>query len=110
MHHLEVPDPLARPGIQADEAFAKETRTGPIAPICIIRRRLHAYIDIAELFVGRHGSPGASVSRVAVGFVEPGIGAKLAALGYGMKDPEAFAGSDVVSADVPLHELRRGGQ
>ena len=97
---LEVPDPLAGLGVDADDAFGEEVVAGAHAAVPVVGRGAGRQIDVAELLVDRHRAPDVRVAAVAPRFVVPGVGAELPALGDGVEDPLHFAGAGVEAAHV----------
>ena len=51
---LEVPDALARSGVEADEAFGEEIVAGSVPAIVIVSRGADRQIDIAQFGIGAH--------------------------------------------------------
>ena len=51
---LEVPDALARSGVEADEALGEEVVAGTVPAIVIVSRSADRQIDIAQFGIGAH--------------------------------------------------------
>src|SRR5882724_1519942 len=100
MHQLEMPFALAGFQVDADQRFAEEIVAGAMAAVKIAGWGFDRQIDKAELFVDGNLRPDAGVAGVFGGALFPGVVAKFAFLGDGVKNPEALAGTDVEAANV----------
>src|SRR5882762_7205764 len=94
--------PFAFAGLQinANQGFAEQIITGAMAAVEVTSRRFNRQVDQAELLVHSDLGPDAGVSGVFCRAIIPSVVAKLTLFRNGVKDPEAFAGSNVEAAHI----------
>ena len=97
---LEVPDALARSGIQADEALGEEVVARAVPAIVIVSRGAHWQIDITQFGIGAHQGPDVGVAGVFPRAVFPGLVAKGTFLWDGFKDPLLGTSAHVEAAHI----------
>ncbi len=78
VHHLEVPLPLARLQIDANEAFSKQIVPGPISAVEIGSGRFNGQVDKPEFLVNGNLRPDTGIAIHGPRVVQPRIIAKLA--------------------------------
>ena len=100
VHGLEVPDPLAGLGVDADDALREQVVAGAHAAVPVVRWGPGGQVDVAQLLVHRHRAPHVGVAAVAPRLVVPGVGAELLPLRDGVEDPLPLARADVEAAHV----------
>ena len=105
-----MPDPLARPRVEADQAIGKETVSGAISTIEISGRHFHRNVHIPQFFIGAQRRPCAGVACVFPGIVFPCFVAELAGARNRMKSPDPFPRADIEAADVARNVLFRSGR
>ena len=112
MHELEVPDPLAGGGVEADEALGEQVVSGAVAAIGVVGGRFDRQVDVPQLQVGGHRRPDTRVAGIGPGVVLPGVVAELTCHRDGVKDPASLAGPYVVTPNEPGRVLlgRRKGR
>ena len=99
---LVVPQPLTGLEVNRDEAVGEQIITVTMPTVVVVGRHLGGEVGDTELLVDAHLTPGSGVARVSPRPVEPGVVAELVGSGNRVKDPPAFAGTCVDSADVAL--------
>src|SRR5436309_4184553 len=92
-----MPQPVARPGIQSDDAVREEVVSAMADANEIILGRSGGYEGDAALFVQRHAAP--AIRGIALGLV-PGVVAKLARLRHRVECPAMLTGDDVEAPNV----------
>src|ERR1700751_2168326 len=100
MDSLEVPQPLARPGIQSKQGVREKIVTHPIRSIKIKHRRTGRNIDDAPLLIERHASP---VVCRPCGFPRiggPGGVTKFARVWDGVESPAQTACTNIEGANI----------
>ena len=102
---LVVPQPLTGLEIHRDEAVGEQVVAVTMPTVIVVGRHLGGEVGDAELLVDAHLTPGSCVTRVSPRLVEPGVVAELVGSGNRVKDPPAFAGTCVESANVALDVL-----
>ena len=100
MDHLEVPDPLAGLGVDADEAVRKQVVAGAMPAVHVVGRRAGRQVDVAQLEVGAEHRPDVRHPRVLPGVVEPRLDPRLAGPRDRTPGPPEGARPDVVRPDV----------
>ena len=105
VHELEVPNPLAGLGVEADQRVREQVVAGTVAAVVVGDRRADGQVDVAQLGVGAHVRPHVGPARPLPRVVAPGLVAELAGLRDGVEDPLHLAGADVVAAHVPRRRL-----
>ena len=100
MHHLEMPDPFARLGVQTDQAFGEEIVAEPMAAVEVVGGCADRQIDVSQRFVRAHPGPYVRAARGLPGLVLPGLVPELSFLGYGLEHPFLFPVSHVEPAHV----------
>ena len=101
MDRLEVPDDLARAGVEADDRLGVDVVAVPVAAVVVVRRRAEGQVDVAELLVGAHHGPDVRVAHLPPGLVLPGLDVGLALARHGVERPLQPAAADVETAHVP---------
>ena len=109
MHELEVPDPLAGLGVQADQRVREQVVAGAVPAVVVGHRRADRQVDRAELRVGAHVRPDVRPAGPFPRLVAPGLVAELARLRNRVEDPLHLAGAHVVAADVSWRRLLTAG-
>jgi len=97
---LEVPDDLAGPGVETDDALRIQVVPEPVAAVIVVGRRAGRDVDIAQLRIGAEQPPSIGGAGVAPRLVLPGLVPRLARLGNRMKLPQLAAGAHIEAADV----------
>src|SRR5207244_7587507 len=100
MNELVVPHSFAGFGVKTHQALPEKAITGPMAAIQIIGRRLDRQVHVPEILVRGHRTPDTRLSRVAPGFVLPGVVTELARPWDGVEDPDALAAPRVKAAHM----------
>src|ERR1700691_3759908 len=100
MHHLEMPDEFSRPGIEREQAIAKEVRSGSIGSVEVIFRAGGRDEDDAALFIERQTAPGVCAPHRFPCVFRPGVVSKLARMRNGMEYPDQAPGLNVVGTNV----------
>ena len=97
---LEVPDALARSGVEADEALGEEIVSRAVPAVVVVGRGAHRQIDIAQFGIGAHQGPDIGVSSVFPRAVFPSLVTEGPFLWDGFKDPLLCAGAHVEAAHI----------
>ena len=108
VHHLEMPFPLARPQIDADETLGKQVVSRTLAAVVVRRRRLDREINEAEIFVDGDLRPHTGVARLGPRTVFPGFIAELARARNGIESPELFSAAHIERAHETFGVVVRG--
>ena len=101
MDGLEVPDPFAGRGVDADETFGVDVVAVPQPSVVVAGGRAGGQVDIAEFLVGGHRRPHVRVADRLPGVVLPGVDVLLALLGDGVEPPLELPRADIVAAHMP---------
>jgi hypothetical protein len=103
-NELSMPDALARPHVDGNQAVAEQVVAVALAAVHVARRTFDGQIDEAELRIGGHRTPHAGVTRV-LGRArrEPRVVTELAFLRDRMERPQELARARVESAHIELH-------
>ena len=101
---LEVPGPLARPGVEGDRAIREQVVAVSVAAVEVERGRSEAGEDQAAIHVDAEPAPGVRPTPVLPGVARPRLVPELARPRDGVESPDLCAGADVERPDVP----RRG--
>ena len=107
VHRLEVPDPLAGPGVDADQALRVQVVAVSVPAVLVVRGGRCRQVDVVELRVVRHPVPHVGVAGVLCRAVQPGLIACLVLLRDGVERPELPARAHVVRLDVARRHLLR---
>ena len=107
MHVLEVPFPLARFEIDADQRIPEQIVAGPVAAIDVLGGIFDRQIDEAEVLVDRNLRPHAGIAVDGPRLVLPGVVAELAGTRNRVERPEQLAGLHVERADEPFRVVVR---
>src|ERR1700722_5083863 len=99
-----MPKIFSRSGVERQQAIAEETGAGTIGAIEIVSRGSQWKVGDSALFIDRHPTPVVGPADVLPGVFRPGIVAKFAGMGNGMKNPDHLAGEDVIGPNI----ARRG--
>src|ERR1700733_2836008 len=100
MHHLVMPDEFSCPGINCEQAIAKEIRSGSIGAVEVIFRAGGRDEDDAALFIERQTAPGVRAPHGLPGVFGPGVVSKLAWMRNGMEYPDQAPGKNIVGTNV----------
>jgi hypothetical protein len=71
MHELEVPDPLSRLGIEADQALGEEVAAGTMAAVVVVGGSAGGDVNVSELRIGGQHAPGIGAAGVRPRFLLP---------------------------------------
>src|SRR5207244_9216121 len=102
VHELEVPLPLARLEIDADETLGEEIVAGTMTAVEVRRGRFDRQVHEAEIFVDGDLRPDADVAVDRPRLVVPRVVAELARPRNGVERPQQFARAHVERADETL--------
>jgi hypothetical protein len=97
---LEMPDSLARVGVEREERVGEQVVPGPVRPVKIGRRRSGGNVHDPSLLVHRHARPVVRGTRVFPGVFRPGVIAVFAGVRDRVKRPSNLARPNVEGAEV----------
>ena len=92
LHGLEVPDPLAGAGVEADDGLREEVVAEAVSAVVVVARRPDREVDEPPFGVEGHGRPDVRVADSVPGAVLPGVVAELAGLRDQVEGPDQLAG------------------
>ena len=102
VHHLEVPLPLTRFQIHANQAFAEQIVARTMAAVEVGRRRFNGQVNETEFFVDCDLSPHAGVAVCGPRIVLPCIVAELTGSRNRVERPKKFAAFHIKRAHLAL--------
>ena len=105
MHTLEVPEALAGPNVQRDDAIAEQIVPRAEPAEVVVRGRVGRQIDDPPFRVGGHGCPRVDVAAPLPGVALPGLVAELTGPGDDVELPEVLPRARVVREDVARNVL-----
>ena len=100
MHHLKMPDSLARLGVECDETVRKQVVTRTVSTVVRSGGRRERHIDIAQLEVGTETAPRTEVARRRQRAVAPGLGPKFTWPRHDVERPSELTRANIVATDV----------
>ena len=100
MHDLEMPQPLAGPRIEREQAVAEEVVALAIAAVEIVRWRAGRQKHDAVLLVEREIAPRVRAARVPEGGLRPRFVSVFTGTRNRVERPHELSGEHVVRADI----------
>ena len=106
MDGLEVPQPLARQGVDGDDRVREEVVAGAVGAVEVVVGGPQRHVQDAALLVDGEERPGVGAADAAPRAVEPGVVAELPRMGHGVKRPDELARPQIPRAHVARRPLR----
>ena len=92
LHGLEVPDPLAGAGVEADDGLREEVVAEAVSAVVVVAWRPDGEVDEPAFGVEGHRRPDVGVAYPVPGAVLPGVVSELAGLRDQVEGPDQLAG------------------
>ena len=107
VHHLVIPEKLARGGIQCHQGIPEKALTFSVRSIKIVRGRPYGKENHPPLHVHAHDGPHIGPRTVFPGITFPGLVSSFAGSGDGVEPPDQLSGTDIKGANVSAGPFRR---